>query len=62
MIKPDPNIYKLLIKTYELTPQNTVFIDDKRVNVEAAKELGIQGIHFKNASKLREDLRKLKLF
>mgnify|MGYP000010804396 FL=1 len=61
MIKPDPNIYKLLMKTYGLTPPKTVFIDDKSVNVEAADELGIHGIHYKNASKLRNDLRKLKL-
>ena len=61
MIKPDPNIYKLLMKTYGLTPQKTVFIDDKSVNVEAADALGIHGIHYKNASKLRNDLGKLKL-
>ena len=61
MIKPDPNIYKLLMKTYGLTPQKTVFIDDKSVNVEAANALGIHGIHFKNASKLLKDLRKLEL-
>ena len=61
MIKPDPNIYKLLMKTYGLTPAKTVFIDDKSVNVEAANALGIHGIHYKNASKLRNDLGKLKL-
>jgi FMN phosphatase YigB (HAD superfamily) len=49
------------MKTYGLTPQKTVFIDDKSVNVEAANALGIHGIHFKNASKLLKDLRKLEL-
>jgi len=49
------------MKTYGLTPQKTVFIDDKSVNVEAANALGIHGIHYKNASKLRNDLGKLKL-
>jgi len=61
MKKPDPKIYKLLITTYGLTLQITVFIDDKSVNVEAANALGIHGIHYKNASKLRKDLGKLKL-
>jgi len=60
-IKPNPEIYKLLIETYDLTPDNTVFIDDKLANVEAAKNLGIHGIHFQNAALLRKDLFKLKL-
>ena len=62
ILKPDLEIFKFLMTSYNLTPQKTVFIDDKLVNVEAAKELGIHGIHFKNASILRKDLRKLKLF
>ena len=62
ILKPDLEIFKFLMSSYNLTPQKTVFIDDKLVNVEAAKELGIHGIHFKNASILRKDLRKLKLF
>jgi len=44
-----------------LTPDNTVFIDDKLVNVEAAEDSGIHGIHFQNAALLRNDLEKLKL-
>ena len=60
-IKPDPDIYKLLIETYDLTPDNTVFIDDKLANVEAAEDSGIHGIHFHNAALLRNDLAKLKL-
>ena len=60
-IKPDPDIYKLLLETYDLSPNNTVFIDDKLINVEAAEDLGIQGIHFQNATALRSDLEKLEL-
>ena len=60
-IKPDPEIYKLLIETYNLSPNNTFFIDDKLANVEAAEDSGIHGIHFQNAAKLREDLEKLEL-
>ena len=60
-IKPDPEIYKLLIETYNLSPNNTFFIDDKLANVEAAEDSGIHGIHFQNAAALREDLEKLEL-
>ncbi|MEC9296196.1 MAG: HAD family phosphatase [SAR324 cluster bacterium] len=60
-IKPDPDIYKLLIETYDLIPDNTVFIDDKLANVKAAEDSGIHGIHFHNAALLRNELAKLKL-
>jgi 2-haloacid dehalogenase len=61
IVKPDPEIYQLLMKTYGIAPQNTVFIDDKQNNVEAAQTFGIQSIHFQNAAQLRKDLQKLKL-
>ena len=61
IVKPDPEIYKLLIYNYNLNPQHTIFIDDKEENIKAAKLLGIHGIHFQNASKLRKDLQMLKL-
>ena len=54
-------MFKLLIETYDLTADNTVFIDDKLANVEAAEDSGIYGIHFQNAALLRRDLLKLKL-
>ena len=61
MIKPDPNIYKLLMKTYGLTPQKTVFIDDKSVNVEAANALGIQRNSLQKCLKAPERLRKAEI-
>jgi len=60
-IKPDPEIFHILIDTYNLNPENSVFIDDKLINIEAANLIGFQGIHFKNAESLRNDLRKVKL-
>ena len=61
IVKPDLEIYKLLIKRYDLNPYQTVFIDDKEENIKSAELLGIHGIHFQNCSKLRKDLQKLKL-
>ena len=46
LIKPDRKIYELLCETYELTPQECVFIDDRAENVEAAKAYGMHGIVF----------------
>ena len=46
--KPDPAIYRLLIKKYDLVPEECIYLDDKQVNVDAAKETGMSGIVFRN--------------
>jgi putative hydrolase of the HAD superfamily len=46
MAKPDPAIYHLALERLSTPPEATIFVDDYEPNVEAAAELGIQGIHF----------------
>ena len=41
MVKPEEGIYRYLLDTYKLTPQNCVFFDDAPQNVETALRLGI---------------------
>ena len=48
MIKPNPAIYEYILKTYDLKPEECLFIDDVEVNVEAAKAAGIKGFVFRN--------------
>jgi HAD superfamily hydrolase (TIGR01509 family) len=55
-IKPDPEIFKHLIDSYELNPQETVFIDDVQDNTEAALKLGIGVIQFTTPEALRKEL------
>ncbi len=43
-IKPEPEIYRILIDRYALVPEDTLFIDDKAANIMAAREFGMQGI------------------
>ncbi len=42
-VKPDPAIYRILMDTYGLKPEECFFIDDLAANVEAAKALGMDG-------------------
>lgn len=56
LIKPGKDIYQLLLDRYKIKAENTIFIDDHFRNVEAAGEIGFHAIHFKNATKLIEDL------
>jgi len=55
-IKPDPKLYQTLLERYDIDPSRAVFIDDNKINVEAAEALGIHGIHFHNAAQLRGEL------
>ncbi len=48
MVKPDPELFRLLLKRYGLRPEETVFIDDKIDNVRGAEKAGITGIHVKS--------------
>ncbi len=59
MIKPDADIYEFLLATHDLTAAETVFIDDKAENVEAARALGFHGIHFTEPRCLRTALGEL---
>ena len=45
LAKPDAAIYELAISRFNLIPQETVFIDDKLENIEAAKKLNLKTIH-----------------
>lgn len=47
-IKPEKKIYELLLSTYNLIPQECVFIDDREENIIAAQDLNINGIVFKD--------------
>jgi putative hydrolase of the HAD superfamily len=54
--KPDPAIFTLLARRYGLTPSNTLFIDDARVNVQAAQGLGWHAIECAKPEALPEQM------
>lgn len=41
MRKPDESIYKFVLEKHQLNPKNTLFVDDKRENTDAAKNTGL---------------------
>ena len=55
-VKPEPQIYRILLDRYALKPEQTVFIDDKEANVETARRLGMHGIVFTGAEDARRQL------
>ena len=59
--KPDRGIYECLLTTCELNPAETIFIDDRYDNVEAAEAVGIAPFHFDRCKpeEACEELRKV---
>ena len=47
IIKPDPEIFRLLIQKYDLVPDSCIFIDDNLDNIETAGKLGFNAIQFR---------------
>jgi FMN phosphatase YigB (HAD superfamily) len=56
MAKPDPAIYRYVLKELGVQPETTLFIDDRQVNVEAANAMGMKGLVFTTVEQLRIDL------
>ena len=56
--KPDPRIYQHIMKALPFEPNNTLFIDDKKPNVDAAISEGINGIHYTSFPDLAQSLSK----
>ncbi len=59
LLKPDPAIYKLLAKTFDLDLERCAFIDDNMANCAAARGLGMAAIHFTGPDPTRTSLRDL---
>lgn len=59
LLKPEKEIYERLLSLYNLNPQETLFIDDTLVNIEAAEELWIKGYHFSESGLLKNFLEKI---
>ena len=57
LLKPEPEIYRLLLDRYGLKAEDCIFIDDSRANVEGARAVGMHAIHFTEPMDLAVALR-----
>jgi len=55
--KPHPEIYRLALDLTQREPQECVFIDDRSLNLECARRLGLHTIQFLNAGQMENALR-----
>lgn len=59
LIKPDPEIYRLLCRKFGLDARECVFIDDTEKNVTAARAEGMAGIVFRDLAQARAELEEM---
>ena len=61
MRKPDAAIFEFVIKEHNLSPKNTLFVDDNFENIESAQKLGLQTWHLQKGEEDVVDLFEEKL-
>lgn len=55
--KPEEAIYRLALQISQHAPEESVFIDDRALNLECARDcVGMRTIHFQDPPQLRHDL------
>jgi putative hydrolase of the HAD superfamily len=54
LAKPEKSIYEYTLAKYNLTADETIFLDDRSINLANANKLGIHTILFTNAQQTRE--------
>lgn len=57
--KPDPEIYRLAVRSLGVEAPQAVFVDDLEGNVVGARSAGLQAIHFRGTEQTLIELRSL---
>lgn len=59
VMKPEPKIYMTALEGLGVKPDEAVFVDDMRENIEGARALGMHGILFVDREQILGELKKL---
>jgi putative hydrolase of the HAD superfamily len=59
--KPEEGIFRMALAVTQRQPEECVFIDDRPLNLEAPRRLGMSVIHYRSPDQLRADLHNLKV-
>ena len=60
LAKPDPQIYHLLLDRYSLRAEECIYIDDSKINVLAAVNLGMTGIVFQDQKQAEHEIQRIR--
>jgi HAD superfamily hydrolase (TIGR01509 family) len=59
VMKPEARIYQMALDALGVAPAESVFVDDFPENVEGARAVGMQAIHFIQPEQALDELHKL---
>lgn len=59
ILKPDPEIFKYASRKLQVSPEKTIFIDDREEYLKGAEKVGMKGIKFENIKQLSAELLEL---
>ena len=57
LLKPDPAIYWLALDRFRLRPDQALFVDDRKINVDGARDVGMHALLFDGVEGVRARLR-----
>ncbi len=57
--KPNPQIFEYLLSRFHLEARDSVFIDDQEMNIMAAREAGMIGIHAQDFTHVRSEFKRI---
>lgn len=55
--KPEEGIFRMALAVTHRKPDQCIFIDDRPLNLESPRRLGMNAIHYQNPDQLRRELR-----
>ena len=54
--KPDPRIFHKALRELDVEPERALFVDDRIINVEGAKQVGIHAFQYQNYAQFLQEL------
>jgi HAD superfamily hydrolase (TIGR01509 family) len=60
-IKPDAGAFLHVVESIGCVPANVLFLDDNKINVEAARNIGMQAVHVQGTAQVQSALTELKI-
>ncbi len=54
--KPEETIFRVALEVTQRPPEQCLFIDDRPLNLDSPRRLGMNAIHYQNAEQLRSEL------
>lgn len=62
LVKPDRQAYSYVLHQLQVKPREALLVDDRLENIRGAREIGMEGVLYKNFTQFKKALKKYALF